>query len=184
LCEAYWAVVVAQGARHDSTVPPVLHGFDHIDEELVPLAFADELKLAQAKYDLMCSQTIIARTKAGSDAAMALWARNKWGWDRPNSTMTFKVPDQNGDIGDDNKITIELVKAPSYSMTCWNASSMCGRGSAIGAWLASFCRETLFCCTGPRFSSGNGDWFWQTTVADTIPVVHFIDGRGLVIMRA
>jgi hypothetical protein len=26
--------------------------------------------------------------------------------------MTFKVPGQNGDIGDDNKIIIELVKAP------------------------------------------------------------------------
>src|SRR5262249_5648693 len=25
--------------------------------------------------------------------------------------------------------------------------------------LASFCRETLFCCTGPRFSRGNGGWF-------------------------
>ena len=40
------------------------------------------------------------------------WARNKFGWDRPNQTMTFRVPDQNGDIGDDNKIIIELVKAP------------------------------------------------------------------------
>jgi hypothetical protein len=26
--------------------------------------------------------------------------------------MTFRMPDQNGDIGDDNKIIIELVKAP------------------------------------------------------------------------
>jgi hypothetical protein len=26
--------------------------------------------------------------------------------------MTFDVPDQNGDIGDDNKIIIELVRAP------------------------------------------------------------------------
>ena len=50
--------------------------------------------------------------KAGSDAMVALWARNKFGWDRPGQTMTFRVPDQNGDIGDDNKIIIELVKAP------------------------------------------------------------------------
>ena len=83
-----------------------------IDEELLAIAFADEIKQAQAKYDLLCSQTIVARMKAGSDAMVALWARNKFGWDRPNSTMTFKVPDQNGDIGDDNKIIIELVKAP------------------------------------------------------------------------
>jgi len=26
--------------------------------------------------------------------------------------MTFSLPDANGDIGDDNKIIIELVKAP------------------------------------------------------------------------
>src|SRR6266699_3058835 len=31
--------------------------------------------------------------------------------------------------------------------------------------LASFCRETLFCCTGARFSRRNGDWFGLTTVA-------------------
>ena len=36
----------------------------------------------------------------------------KFGWDRPGRTMTFRMPDQNGDIGDDNKIIIELVKAP------------------------------------------------------------------------
>jgi hypothetical protein len=84
----------------------------HIDEELVMRAFAEELKSAQAKYDLMCSKSIASRMQEGSDAANALWARNKWGWDRPNSTMTFKVPDQNGDIGDDNKIIIELVRAP------------------------------------------------------------------------
>ena len=83
-----------------------------IDEELLALAFADEIKQAQAKYDLLCSQTIVSRMKAGSDAMVALWARNKFGWDRPNQTMTFRVPDQNGDIGDDNKIIIELVRAP------------------------------------------------------------------------
>jgi len=32
---------------------------------------------------------------------VALWARNKFGWDRPGQTMTFRVPDQNGDIGDE-----------------------------------------------------------------------------------
>jgi hypothetical protein len=48
-----------------------------IDEELLALGFADEIKQAQAKYDLLCSQTIVARMKAGSDAMVALWARNK-----------------------------------------------------------------------------------------------------------
>jgi hypothetical protein len=83
-----------------------------IDEELVSIVFADEISQAQAKYNLLCSETIAARLKAGSDAAMALWARNKWGWDRPGRTMTISVPNANGDIGDENTIIIELVKAP------------------------------------------------------------------------
>ena len=83
-----------------------------IDEELLALAFADEIKQAQAKYDLLCSQTIVSRMKAGSDAMVALWARNKFGWDRPGKTMTISVPNANGDIGDENTIIIELVKAP------------------------------------------------------------------------
>ena len=58
------------------------------DEEMIPVAFADELKQVQAKYDLLCSEGIASRMKAGSDAAMALWARNKFGWDRPGRTMT------------------------------------------------------------------------------------------------
>ena len=43
---------------------------------------------------------------------VALWARNKFGWDRAGKTMTITVPNQNGDIGDENTIIIELVKAP------------------------------------------------------------------------
>jgi hypothetical protein len=52
------------------------------------------------------------KLKEGDNFSMGLWARNKWNWDRPGSTMTFSLPDANGDIGDDNKIIIELVKAP------------------------------------------------------------------------
>jgi hypothetical protein len=76
------------------------------------LAFAYEIKQAQAKYDLLCSQTIAARMKAGSDAMVPLWARNKFGWDRPGSTMTFSLPNADGDLGEEGKIVIELVKAP------------------------------------------------------------------------
>jgi hypothetical protein len=38
--------------------------------------------------------------EAGSDAMTALWARNKFGWDRPASTMTFSLPNANGDLGE------------------------------------------------------------------------------------
>jgi hypothetical protein len=85
-----------------------------IDEELLALAFADEIKQAQAKYDLLCSQTIVARMKAGSDAMVALWARNKFGLHQSASTMTFSLPNANGDLGEEGKIVIELVKAPKW----------------------------------------------------------------------
>jgi hypothetical protein len=82
-----------------------------LDEEMIPVVFADELKQAQAKYDLLCSRGIAARMREGSDAAMALWARNKWGWDRPNRTMTLTLPGGSPDIPD-GKIVIEMVRAP------------------------------------------------------------------------
>jgi len=101
---------LAGGASPDLIINPA--DGKPIDEELLALAFADEIKQAQAKYDLLCSQTIVSRMKAGSDAMVALWARNKFGWDRPGRTMTISVPNENGDIGDENTIIIELVKAP------------------------------------------------------------------------
>ena len=55
---------------------------------------------------------VIGNSEAGSDAMTALSVRNKFGWDRPRSTMTFSLPDANGDIGDEGKIIIELVPAP------------------------------------------------------------------------
>ena len=67
----------------------------HIDEELVSRVFADKLKSAQAQYDLMCASSMGRKLKEGDNFTMAFWGRNKWGWDRPNSTMTFKMPDQN-----------------------------------------------------------------------------------------
>jgi hypothetical protein len=98
---------------------------------LLALAFADEIKQAQAKYDLLCSQTI-SRTKAGSDAMVTLWARNKFGWDRPGQTMTLTMPNANGDIGDEGKIIIELVRAPKREdlMACWGFPS--GQGANSG----------------------------------------------------
>jgi hypothetical protein len=84
----------------------------HIDEELVSRVFADELKSAQAQYDLMCASSLGKKLKQGDNNAMGLWARNKWGWDRHGSTIAMKMPDANGDIGDNNTIIIELVKSP------------------------------------------------------------------------
>jgi hypothetical protein len=51
-------------------------------------------------------KSIKNKIKEGDNFAIGLWARNKFGWDRPGQTMTFRVPDQNGDIGDDNKIIL------------------------------------------------------------------------------
>ena len=38
-----------------------------IDEELVPLVFADELKSAQAKYDLLCASSMGRKLKEGDN---------------------------------------------------------------------------------------------------------------------
>jgi hypothetical protein len=54
----------------------------HIDEELVSRVFADELKSAQAQYDLLCSKSMGKKLSDGEHFVMAMWARNKWGWDR------------------------------------------------------------------------------------------------------
>jgi hypothetical protein len=89
-----------------------------IDEELLAIAFADEIKQAQAKYDPLCSETIVARMKAGSDAMVALWARNKFGWDRPGQTMTFSLPNANGDLGEEGKISCSGAGWPPARQPC------------------------------------------------------------------
>jgi hypothetical protein len=83
-----------------------------INENLVPLVFAEELKSAQAQYDLLCTQSMGRKLKEGDNFSMGLWARNKWGWDRPGSTMTFTPPNAQGDLDPENKIIIEMVRAP------------------------------------------------------------------------
>ena len=83
-----------------------------IEEMTLMKHFEKELHQAQGSVDLLCAKSIKNKIKEGDNFAIGLWARNKFGWDRPGQTMTFRVPDQNGDIGDDNKIIIELVKAP------------------------------------------------------------------------
>src|SRR6516165_4086919 len=37
--------------------------------------------------------------------------------------------------------------------------------SCVVLLIASFCRKTLFCCTGPRLSRGNGSGFGRLTVS-------------------
>jgi hypothetical protein len=84
----------------------------HINEELVSRVFADELKSAQAQYDLMCASSMGRKLKEGDNFTMAFWGRNKWGWDKRSGEMTFSVPSANGDLGEEGKIIIEMVKAP------------------------------------------------------------------------
>jgi hypothetical protein len=50
-----------------------------IDEELVSRVFADELKSAQAKYDLLCASSMGRKLKEGDNFTMAFWGRNRWG---------------------------------------------------------------------------------------------------------
>ena len=74
--------------------------------------FEKELHQAQGSVDLLCAKSIKNKIKEGDNFAIGLWARNKFGWDRPGRTIELSMPNANGHIGDDNKIIFELVKAP------------------------------------------------------------------------
>ena len=58
------------------------------------------------------SQRAPLLNRSSDNGANGMLARNHWGWDRPGPTMALSVPNANDDIGDDNKIIIELVRAP------------------------------------------------------------------------
>jgi hypothetical protein len=84
-----------------------------IDDVTLRLRFPEELSQAKAKVSLILGTSLLGKAKAGDNGALGMLARNHWGWDRPNpTTMALSVPSANGDIGDDNKIIIEMVKAP------------------------------------------------------------------------
>jgi len=52
-------------------------------------------------------------SRAGDNGAIGMLARNHWGWDRPGATtMALSAPSANGDLGEEGKIIIEMVKAP------------------------------------------------------------------------
>src|SRR5215468_382257 len=84
-----------------------------IDDVTLRLRFPEELCQAKAKVSLILGTSLLGKAKAGDNGALGMLARNHWGWDRSGATtMALSVPNANGDIGDDNKIIIELVKAP------------------------------------------------------------------------
>ena len=68
---------------------------------------------AKAKVSLILGTSLLGKARAGDNGALGMLARNPWGWDRPGlTTMAQSVPSANGDIGDDNRIIIEMVQAP------------------------------------------------------------------------
>jgi hypothetical protein len=84
-----------------------------IDDATLRLRFPEELCQAKAKVSLILGTSLLGKAKAGDNGAIGMLARNHWGWDRPGATtMALSVPSANGDIGDDNKIIIEMVRAP------------------------------------------------------------------------
>src|SRR6516165_6952538 len=83
-----------------------------IDDVTLGLRFPEELCQAKAKVSLILGTSLLGKAKAGDNGAIGMLARNHWGWDRPGATtMALSVPSANGDIGDDNKIIIEMVRA-------------------------------------------------------------------------
>ena len=56
--------------------------------------------------------SLLGKAKAGDNGALGMLARNHWGWDRPGATtMALSVPSANGDLGEEGKIIIEMVRA-------------------------------------------------------------------------
>ena len=54
----------------------------------------------------------MGKAKAGDNGAIGLLARNHWGRDRPGvTTMALSAPSANGDLGEEGKIIIEMVRA-------------------------------------------------------------------------
>jgi hypothetical protein len=83
-----------------------------IDDVTLRLRFPEELCQAKAKVSLILGTSLLGKAKAGDNGALGMLARNHWGWDRPGmTTMALSVPSANGDIGDENKIIIEMVRA-------------------------------------------------------------------------
>jgi hypothetical protein len=84
-----------------------------IDDVTLRLRFPDELCQAKAKVSLILGTSLLGKAKAGDNGAIGLLARNHWGWDRPGvTTMALSAPSANGDLGEEGKIIIEMVKAP------------------------------------------------------------------------
>jgi len=83
-----------------------------IEEMTLMKHFEKELHQAQGSVDLLCAKSIKNKIKEGDNFAIGLWARNKFGWDRPGQTMTFSVPNMNGDIGAMDRISNWIDKKP------------------------------------------------------------------------
>jgi hypothetical protein len=83
-----------------------------IDDVTLRLRFPEELRQAKAKVSLILGTSLLGKAKAGDNGALGMLARNHWGWDRPGATtMALSVPSANGDIGEEGKIIIEMVRA-------------------------------------------------------------------------
>jgi len=58
-----------------------------IEEMTLMKHFEKELHQAQGSVDLLCAKSIKNKIKEGDNFAIGLWARNKFGWDRPGRTI-------------------------------------------------------------------------------------------------
>ena len=75
-------------------------------------AFAWELEAGRAQTDLDFAIAIAAGIRAGDYQKLALYARNRLGWDRRQSA-TLELPTREGDTSEpqDNRMEIVLVRA-------------------------------------------------------------------------
>jgi hypothetical protein len=81
-----------------------------IEIETLQRAFAHELAAGRAETDLIFATALITSMKAGDNSKLALYARNRLGWDKRTLELPFRDADD-GAEPEDMRMEIVLVRA-------------------------------------------------------------------------
>jgi hypothetical protein len=84
-----------------------------IDDVTLRVRFPEELSQAKAKVSLIVANSLVGKAGAGDNGALAMLARNHWGWDRPGLKLAVDRPyDPPAAEDADGEIRIVLIRSP------------------------------------------------------------------------
>ena len=85
-----------------------------IDDVTLRVRFPEELSQAKAKVSLIVANSLVGKARAGENGALAMLARNHWGWDRPGLKLAVDRLDDRTAAAEDaqGRIEIVLVRSP------------------------------------------------------------------------